>query len=313
MPIPADFSYSGWQKVKRVSLGSLVLILLIGLFWGLNWPAVKTLLGAFPPLGLRGFGFTLGALMLFVLAALRGERLAVPRAELGPLILAGLLTVFGFNVLTAFGQLVTETGKAAIVAFTMPVWAALLAIPVLGEALTRGTLLALALGLAGLAVLLGGDFAGFRAAPLGPLIMLGAALSWAAGTVCLKARAWSCGPLARTAWMVAASALVTLPLVLVFEGPAWAALPAPPISILAVLAYHVLFPVVFCYAAWSVLVQRLPASVAAVATLLIPVVGVLSAAWLLGDSLPGYKLLALLLVLSAIAFALRLRPLPTAA
>ena len=296
---------------KRVGLGEIALIVLIGLFWGLNWPAVKVLLGSFPPLTLRAIGFTLGALLLFALAKGRGERLALSRPETGPLILAGLLTVMGFNVLTAFGQLQTETGKAAIVAFTMPVWAALLAVPVLGERLTRGTVLALALGLAGLAVLLGGDLAGFRAAPFGPLIMLGAALSWAAGTVCLKARAWTCGPLARTAWMVAVSALPTLSLALLVEWPeeGWSSLRAPPAGILAVLAYHVLFPVVFCYAAWSVLVQRLPAAVAAVATLLIPVVGVLSAALLLGDSLPPYKLAALVLVLSAIVFALRLRSL----
>ena len=300
---------------RQVGLGEIVLIVLIGLFWGLNWPAVKVLLGSFPPLTLRAIGFTVGALLLFALAKVRGERLGLARPEVGPLVLAGLLTVMGFNVLTAFGQLQTETGKAAIVAFTMPVWAALMAVAVLGERLTRGTVLALLLGLAGLGVLLGGDLAGFLAAPFGPLIMLGAALSWAAGTVCLKARAWTCGPLTRTAWMVAVSALPTLALALLVERPAqgWTSLPVPPAEILAVLAYHVLFPVVFCYAAWSVLVQRLPAAVAAVATLLIPVVGVLSAALLLGDPLPPSKLLALVLVLSAIVFALRLRPVSGAA
>jgi len=57
---------------------------------------------------------------------------------------------------------------------------------------------------------------------------------------------------------------------------------------------------VICYAAWSILVARLPASIAAMGTLLVPIIGVASAAAILGDTLSWQKLSALAFVLLSI-------------
>ena len=221
------------------------------------------------------------------------------RREVFPLIVAGLLSILGFNVLTAFGQLLTETSSAVIVAFTMPMWAALFSVVILGETLSANRLLALVLGMGGLAVLVYGEVDKFVLAPAGPLFMLGAALSWAAGTVALKAWTWSIGAIARAAWMVGVSAVPTIVCAFVFEAPLEQAALSLPVS--AVLVYHIAFPMIVCHAVWVSLVGRLPASVAAIATLLIPVVGVVSAALLLGDDLSAGKLIALALVLLSVA------------
>ena len=287
--------------------GHVLLVLVIGAFWGLNWPAVKTILGEIPPWTLRALGFTLGAALLAGIARVCGQPLLPPRSERWPLAAAGLLTVFGFNVLTAFGQLHTETSRAAIIAFTMPMWAAALSVPFLGERMTPNRVASLALGMLGLAALLQADLAGLLADPVGPLCMLAAAVSWAAGTVALKRREWSVRPVARAAWMVGCSAPPAIAAAFVAESPA--AIPWPSTTVLLVLAYHVVFPMVVCHAAWVSLVGGLPASVAAIGTLLIPVVGVFSAVALLGDPLTAAKLAALALVLASIAltFARRSR------
>ena len=103
-----------------MKFGTLGLVLLIGLFWGLNWPAVKTLLTELPPFTIRAVALTVSGALLAVIAKALGHRLRPPRGELWPLLLAGLLTVFGFNVLVTFGQMLTETSKAAIIAYIMP-------------------------------------------------------------------------------------------------------------------------------------------------------------------------------------------------
>jgi drug/metabolite transporter (DMT)-like permease len=211
--------------------------------------------------------------------------------------------VFGFNVLTAFGQLVTETSKAAIIAFTMPVWTAVFAALFLGENLGAARVLAIALGMSALAILIGEDLPAFLATPKGALIMLGSALSWAAGTVVLKDRTWSIGPLSRTAWMLAVSTPPALVAALVFEQP-WNQAPLSPL-VLATLVFHIALPMAFCYAAWVILVARLPASVAAIGTLLIPVVGLVSASAIFGDAVTWQRLSALALVLISITAALR--------
>jgi drug/metabolite transporter (DMT)-like permease len=287
----------------RISVGDAALIVLIGLFWGLNWPAVKILIGEIPPFTLRAIGFAAGAVVLSVLACGRAEAFMPQPAEWVQLVAAGLLTVFGFNVLTAFGQLVTETSKAAIIAFTMPVWTAIFAALFLGEKLGAARVLAIALGMSALAILIGEDLPAFLAAPKGALIMLGSALSWAAGTVVLKDRTWSIGPLARTAWMLAVSTPPAVVAALVFEQPWQQGRPSP--LVLATLVFHIALPMAFCYAAWVTLAARLPASVAAIGTLLIPVVGVVSASAIFGDALTWQRLSALALVLISITAALR--------
>ncbi len=287
-------SHVGWKE--------LALLVSIGLFWGLNWPAVRTILTEIPPFSIRMIAFTAAAAILFALARLRGERLRPARTEWGPLLLVSLLSIFGFNVLTAFGQLHTETSRAAIIAFTMPVWATLLSIAFLGDRLTWERAGALLLGMLGLALLLGEDLLAVGRSPLGSLLTLGAALSWAGGTVLLKLRTWSLPPLALAGWMLALSAVPGVVCALLIERP-WA-LPAPSPGVLAVLAYHILLPMVWCYYAWVTLVARLPAPVAAIGTLMIPVVGVVSAILLLGEPALPQKFVALGLVVAAVALVL---------
>ncbi len=285
--------------MTRSQAGAVALVITIGILWGLNWPAVKFILGSIPPWTFRALAFTLGAVLLAVIARRAGESLAIEAHERRPMVIASLLTVFGFNVLTAFGQLLTETSKAAIIAFTMPMWAALLAAIFLGERFGLNRIASLLLGMAGLATLLAGDARNFIDHPAGFLFMLGAAVSWAAGTVLLKARDWTIAPLARSAWLVGVSAVPAWAGAVAFEHP-WT-LNVPDAPVLAVFAFHVVGPVALCYAAWVSLVSRLPASTAAIGTLLIPVVGVLSSSLLLGDVLTLEKVIALGLIVSSVA------------
>ena len=285
--------------MKRILSIEFALVIALGIFWGLNWPAVKTLLTELPPWTLRSLGLGFGTIGLAALAVAMGQSLRPRQEELMQLIVAGLLSILGFNMLTAFGQLLTETSSAVIVAFTMPMWAALFSVFFLNEAFSKVRAFALLVGMAGLGVLVYGDISKFMASPSGPLFMLGAALSWAAGTVVLKAREWSVGPVARATWMVAVSVPPTVIGAFLLETPLQQ--PALSSSIIWVLVYHIVFPMVVCHAVWVNLVGRLPATVAALGSLLIPVVGVASSVLLLGDALTISKLLALILVLTSVA------------
>ncbi|MBT4016397.1 MAG: DMT family transporter [Alphaproteobacteria bacterium] len=287
--------------MHRIRFGDLTLVIIIGVFWGLNWPAVKFILSEIPPWSLRATGLSCGAILLAALAIYMGQSLRPARAERLPLVIAGLLSVLGFNILTAFGQLHTQTSTAVIIAFTMPMWTAVLSIFFLGERLTWRRASALAVGLAGLALLVSGDLSGFVSQPMGPLYMLGAAVSWAAGTVVLKSRTWSIKPIAQAAWMLGVSAPLAILAGFLTEYDGLPDLPSP--AVLITMVYHILFPMVICYAAWSALVGRLPASVSAMGTLLVPVVGLTSATVLLGDALSWQKIVALTCVLLSIGLS----------
>ena len=120
-----------------------------------------------------------------------------------------------------------------------------------------------------------------------------------------KARAWTLDPMAQAVWFLGASGLACWPLVFVFEPLDTLAMPSPPV--LWVMAFHIVGPMLLCYALWTMLVGRLPASVAAIATLLAPVVAVSSSMLLLGDEATWQKLTALAMIVASIALTF-LRP-----
>lgn len=287
---------------NRQETTSVLTVVFIGVLWGLNWPAIKFMLTEMPPLTIRALAFPLAAILLAIVARLMGQTLLPSKQDRLPLLMTGLFLVFGFNVLTTFGQLVTETSKAAIIAYTMPAMTAVLAAIFLNERIGLRTGAALIIGMAALGVLASEDFALLARAPQGPIIMLLAALSWSLGNVTLKARTWSLSPLALTVWFFVVSSLACWPLVLAFEPP-WQQI-WPSWQVLLTLTYHVLGPMVICYALWTLSLSRLPSTVAAVSILTAPIVGVGSAIIILGDALTWQKLLALLLVVTSIMVTL---------
>ena len=287
----------------RSDLSLIPLVLLVGVLWGLNWPAVKVLLTEVPPLTIRGMAFPAAALLLAAIAVIRGESLRVPRGEALPMVLTGLFVVFGFNMLTVLAQVTVPASNAAIIAYTMPAITAVLAAIFLRERAGLRVWMALGLGMAGLAVLASADVAGLIAEPLGPGIMVLAALSWSIGNVMLKARKWSMPPLALTVWFFVVSTLAAWPLIAIFEPPVMREWPSA--QVMVVMVYHVAGPMVACYALWTILVARLPATVAGISVLTSPVVGVLSAAWLLDDPLTWQKGIALAMIVASVVVTLR--------
>jgi drug/metabolite transporter (DMT)-like permease len=179
-------------------------LLVTAVGWGLNWPVMKVLLREWPPLSARGWAGMTAALGLAVLAVARGEPLAVPRRAVGRLLLAAASNVTAWMGLSTLCMLWLSVAEGALLVYTMPIWAALLAWPILGERPTVRGLTALALGLAGVAVLLGakgGPGVGPEKLP-GVALALGAALLFVLGAVTSRGRPLTLPPLAATAWQV---------------------------------------------------------------------------------------------------------------
>lgn len=239
---------------------------------------------------------------LLVLAALAGERLALPRPFWLPLLWTALLGVTGWHMLSAFGLQHIEGGRGAIVAFTMPVWAAILSALLLRERIDRRRLAALALGMLGIAVLIGPDVAGLGRSPLGPLLMIGAAMCWAGSIVLLKVPRWPIGIMALSGWQLIVGGLPIIVIGFLVE-------PHPDLSRLTwagigATLYAATVALIFCFAAYNKVVTMLPATAAAISSLAIPVVGLLSSAWLLGEPAGWREFLSLGFVLGGMTLVL---------
>ena len=269
--------------------------------WGLNWSVMKFVLQQLPPFSMRAVSGALGAAVTFAVAARLGEKIAPPRGQ-WPILL--LSTFLNFTPFMAFALLALEwldATEAVIIAYTLPLWAALIAWPVLGEPLTPRRLVALALGLGGVIVLMGGSLqADWHKLP-GIFFAFCCAWSFALGIVLTKRTPVAMPPVAAVAWQIG---LGTAPLagLALFEHPVWGRV--TPLG-WAALIYMGIVPLTIAYISWFRALRLLPASTAAIGTLLVPLFGVLSAAVLLGEPLGPRQMLALALTVGGVGLATR--------
>lgn len=279
-----------------------LLLAALTLFWGSNWPVMKIVLAELPVWWFRSFCLVAGSLGLLLITRLSRQSLRVPRREWAPLLFCALFNIVGWHLCSAYGVSLIPAGRAVIIAFTMPVWAALLGKPFLDEPITKSKLAGLVLGIAGLAVLIGPDLAVFGTAPRGALFMLLAAISWAVGLVALKRFTWSLPTSTLVGWQMLAGAVPVTAGALILEAPP--AVGELSTAVLFALAYIIAFPMLFCHWAFYKTVRLFPAGIAAIGTLAIPVVGVYSSAWALGESAGLRELSALTLICAALAVVL---------
>jgi drug/metabolite transporter (DMT)-like permease len=287
----------------RLSASSVALLAGIALTWGCNWPALKVALGEVPIATLRAICLLGSGGAFLLLARIGGERLRLPpRGQWRPLLLVTASNIVAWHLGTAVGVMLLPAGRSSILAFTMPIWAALFDRVLFGSRLGLARTLGFALGGLGIAVLLLPDLAAFVSAPLGVIAMLAAAVGWALGSLLMKRVRWQIPPQQLTAWQLllgglpfAAGAVMLDPL---------ARLATVHASTWAVVAYIVALPMVFAYWAWFKLLSRLPSSVAAISTLCVPVVGLLSSAVLLDEALGLQEVAALALVGCGVALVL---------
>src|SRR5215204_5959550 len=270
--------------------------------WGLNWPVIKLILREWPPLFARGTAGLVAALGLAAVALMRSERITLPSHTLGRLSLAAALNVFawmGFSTIALVWLSVTE---GTLLVYTMPIWATLLAWPLRGTRPTLRGIAALALGLAGVGMLLAGPGLALGAGKMpGVFLALGAAVLFALGAV-TGVSSIPLAPIALTAWQVGLGCAPMVLAGLVFENSRLGALsPAG----WAGMTYMTVVAMGACYLGWFAAARRLPPAIASTGMLLVPLVGVISAAPIVGEPLGLREVLALALTLGGVGLAVR--------
>ncbi|WP_315720341.1 MULTISPECIES: DMT family transporter [unclassified Bradyrhizobium] len=287
----------------RITPAGLMFLAITSLGWGFNWPVTKHLVGVLPPLTLRGTTGVVGALLLALLAVVRSQSLYVPREIWPRLILAGMLNVTAWMVLMGLALLWLPAGEAALIAYTMPVWASLLAWPILGERPTVLRVLALVLAFAGLAAIMGANgLSASRDKLPGILMVLGGAFGFALGTVMAKKLPIRLPPLSAAAWQIGIGCVPIVIVGFAVETSDWTKLDQLD---WALMFYSTVIQFCVAYVAWFAALARLPASVAAIGTMAVPVIGVVASAIALREPLGAGQIAALAFTLGAVALATR--------
>jgi drug/metabolite transporter (DMT)-like permease len=256
-----------------------------------------------PPLSARGWTGIAGGLLLAALAAMRGQSLRVPEGQWPRLLLSAFLNVTTWMTLMGLALLWLPASEAAVIAYTMPVWASLLAWLILGERMSLARLLALVMAFGGIAALLGGNGIDASMAKLpGILMVLTGAFAFALGTVAAKRLPITMPLIASSALQIGIGCVPVALAGLVFEHPELAALSALGWWL---LAYMTVIQFCIAYVCWFAALERLPASVAAIGTMAVPVIGVVASALALHEPLGPGQIAALVFTLAGVALAAR--------
>lgn len=291
------------KAARRAKTIGYLLLLTTSVGWGLNWPVTKRLLAELPPLSVRGISGLIGAVLLAGVAVAVRQSLSVPREQWPRLVLLSLLNVTSWMALMGLALTYLPASEAAVIAFTMPVWAAALAWPILGERLSLLRVVAMAMALTGLIILMGGKGVSATEATLpGILLALFGAVNFALGTVFAKRWPLTVAPLTSAVWQVGIGCLPVALVGLAIETPHFASLTTLGWSL---FAYSIIVQFCVAYLCWFAALERLPASVAAIGTLLVPVIGVLASAAALGEPLGPSQIAALLLTIGGVVLASR--------
>jgi drug/metabolite transporter (DMT)-like permease len=283
---------------------AIPLVLLLTLVWGTTWPLFPVAVREVSVWTFRALS-TLGAgVVLLTFARLRGESLRVPREHWGTLIAAALTYLVVWNVASTYAAVLIPSGQAAILGFTMPFWGALIAWAFLGQRPGGRVLLALAIGGLGVVLLIVNGIDAYAKAPLGFALGLLAAIGWAAGTVILKRRPIPVSPLVLTGWQLLVATTPLLIAAVAFSRGEWF---MPSATSIAVIAYITLVPMALGNVAWFAIVGLLPANIAGLSAVMVPVVAMISGAIVHGEPLGPVQWISMLCCAAGVAMAL-LRP-----
>lgn len=278
-----------------------LLLAAITLMWGCNWPMMKFSLREVAPLTFRALTMTGGVLVLAAWFGLRGTSLALPRADAGRVLGLALPNIVGWHFASIIGLTQLAAGRASILAFTMPVWTVLLGALLFGQTLTRRAGVASLAALVAVALLAVDEFTMLAGRPVGVLWLQVAAVSWACGTLLMRRVHVSLPTEALTVWMMAFGAVVFWAAALATEPwPDWRAWHA---GTWASLVWGTVINFGVSQVLWFGLARELPAQAAAFSLMAVPLVGVLSAALVVGEVPGASDWLAVLFIGAAIATA----------
>lgn len=259
---------------------AFVAFLVLILVWAYSWIVMKQVLAYCGPFDFAALKYTAGALVLFLLLAARGESLKPTpwRLTIG----VGVCQTAAFQDLTQWALVSGGAGRVSLLAFTMPFWTVLFAWWLLQERPGRSQWLGMGMAAGGLICIMQPwqGLGGLQSM----LLALGGGVAWALGTVLTKQmfRLHAPSPLSFTTWQMIIGALILDVIAL--------ATPSEPIrwtpQFVAGLAYCALLASSLAWVLWAYVIKRLPATIAGLSSLGIPVIAVLMS-WAILSERPG--------------------------
>ena len=267
------FKLKEWT-VKKILSSAWVLLVLVVVIWGTNWPIMKIGLRSIDPLWFTAARLAIALLAISILLLFLG-RLKRPHRQDFPIVLGvGVMQFAAFVTLINLGLTEVNAGRAALLAYTTPLWVTPGAYFFLKEPISRMKLVGASVGLCGLLILfnpLGFDWSDASVVKGNGLLLL-AALVWALSILHIRKHEWKGSVLELTPWQIMVALLIVVPY-------AWFSNTKPVIwstELIIILLYNGVMATALAQWASMRVTQILPAVTVSLGFLMVPLMGILS-------------------------------------
>jgi drug/metabolite transporter (DMT)-like permease len=288
---------------------ALIAYLVVCIFWGSTYLAIKVGVMELPPFLFAGLRFLVAGLLLLAIARALGDPLP-RRSDWRTLAIVGLMLLAGGNAFVVWSEQYVSSGVASIFVVTVAMWTALFdaIIPGGQSELNWKVIAGLILGFLGTLLLVGATPAEIAAADKrGPIALTIASASWSLGTVYAKRHPTKASPYMGAAFqMIVGGSAVALVGTLLGEWPAWHLSPRG----LGAIAYLVVFGSVLGYSAYAYALRHASATIVGTYAYVNPVIAVLLGWLLLHEPVTSRTFIAMAMILVAVVwiqFSHRLR------
>lgn len=279
----------------------LILLVLLTLVWGVNWPVMKLGVTGFPPLAFRTLCMWLGLPVMALSIVVLRHSFVVPRAHWRELCWLAATNSIVWQVLIVVSLVSLSSGRAAILAYSMPIFTALLSVAFYGERLGMRQFLGVFAAAGGVVLLLWHEVTVLSGTPWGVLCALLSAVTWAVGIRQMRATRIPATTLTLSFWMAVLTVLVLTVLTWVFERDAWT-VPTP--TVWASVVYNAVLVFGFAVTTHMYLARTLPPVASSLSVMMIPILGVFTGALWLGEQLHWQDWAAMLLMVAALGSVL---------
>jgi drug/metabolite transporter (DMT)-like permease len=283
----------------RAAVGLFAIVVLA---WGTNWSVTKQLVQAVPPLWAAAIRSWVALAGLFVILRLSNNLVIPERRDIPVVLSVALLHMTLFSTLAAAGLRFLPASKGIVLGYTTPLWVAIATPMLTKDSLAAPKVAGVLLGLIGLAVILNPasiDWTNLDVV-LGAGMVILAAMCWAANIIYVRSHRWIASPLQLLIWQVLVATLVLSTMATISDG-------LPRIAWSWHLALLFLFAgltgTVLAHWAMSMVNKSISALTTSLGTTATPIVGIASAAVLLGEPVDKNLALAAALIVGGITLA----------
>lgn len=285
----------------KASQRLLIVLALVALYfiWGSTFLAMRIAIDSFPPFMMAALRFVIAGALLFAYLCWRGAVVPGWREWLGATAVGGLLLAAG-NGAVAYAEQTVSTGVSALTIATVPLWMALFS-ACWGQSPNRREWSGIAVGTLGVVILTMGQ--SLQASPVGALVLILAAASWAFGSVWGKVLPMPTGAMASAAQMLGGGLILVLASMV--TGESW------PRQIsqasVAAIIYLIILGSLVAYSAYLYLLKTVRPALATSYAFINPLVAMWLGVWLAGESIDATEYLALAVIVVGVLLVLPIK------